>query len=87
MVKASHHEWIFVRRRSKSYPVTGLKLPGDITMQKRSFADKEVKTLLDGQGLDPDLMIARAFGEKMRREMPLREEAVKASGMQPTTAR
>lgn len=56
-------------------------------MQKRSFADKEVKTLLDGQGLDPDLMNARAFGEKMRREMPLREEAVKASGMQPTTAR
>ena len=54
---------------------------------QESLADGQVRTILDGQGLDPDPMNARAFGDKIRREMTLWEEAVKASGMQPTTAK
>ena len=52
---------------------------------QEALADKEVRTILDGQGLDADPMNARAFGDKMRREMALWEEAVKASGVQPTS--
>ena len=54
---------------------------------QEALADKEVRIILDGQGLDADPMNARAFGDKIRREMALWEEAVKASGMQPTTAK
>ena len=54
---------------------------------QEALADKDVRTILDSQGLEADPMNARAFGDKIRREMALWEEAVKASGMQPTTAK
>ena len=54
---------------------------------QEALADKEVRAILDGQGLEADPMNARAFGDKIRREMALWEEAVKASGMKPSVAR
>ena len=54
---------------------------------QEALADKDVKAVLDGQGLDPDPMNARAFGDKIRREMVLWEEAVKSAGMQPGVAK
>jgi tripartite-type tricarboxylate transporter receptor subunit TctC len=43
----------------------------------------EVKTLFDQQGVDVEPMTARAFGDKMRRDMALWEEAAKAAGVKP----
>ena len=54
---------------------------------QEALADREVKALFEVQGIDPEPMSARAYGDKMRSEMALWEEAVKASGAQPTTAR
>ena len=54
---------------------------------QEALADREIKALLENQGIEPEPMSARAFGDKMAREMPLWEEAVKASGAQPGTAR
>lgn len=48
-----------------------------------ALADKELKPLFDAQGLDMDPMSARAFGDKIKREMAMWEEAVRAAGMQP----
>ena len=49
--------------------------------------DKDVRDVLDAQGVEVDAMNARAFGDKMRREMQLWEEAVKAAGVQPAALR
>lgn len=46
-----------------------------------ALADPEMKALLQGQGIDLLPMTAREFGDKMRHEMPLWAEAVKASGV------
>lgn len=54
---------------------------------QEALAEREVKALFEVQGIDPEPMSARAYGDKMRSEMALWEEAVKASGAQPTTAR
>ena len=54
---------------------------------QEALADRDVRTTLDAQGLDMEPMSARAFGDKMRREMSLWEEAVKASGAQPAVAK
>ena len=54
---------------------------------QEALAEREVKALFEVQGIDPESMSARAYGDKMRSEMALWEEAVKASGAQPTTAR
>ena len=48
-----------------------------------ALADKEIQALMDTQGIEPETMSAREFGEKMRREMPLWEEAVRAAGITP----
>jgi tripartite-type tricarboxylate transporter receptor subunit TctC len=45
-----------------------------------ALADREVQSLMDNMGMDPEPMTAAEFGAKMRREMPLWEEAVRASG-------
>ncbi len=45
-----------------------------------ALADREVQSLMDTMGMDPEPMTAAEFGAKMRREMPLWEEAVRASG-------
>jgi tripartite-type tricarboxylate transporter receptor subunit TctC len=52
-----------------------------------ALTQPEVKTLFDQQGVDVEPMTARAFGEKMRRDMALWEEAVKASGVKPQEAK
>lgn len=50
--------------------------------------DPELKPLFDGQALDVGPpMSPRGFGDKIRREMSLWEEAVRASGMQAQVAR
>ena len=54
---------------------------------QQALADPEVKTLIDSQGVDHEPMNAKAFGEKMRRDMTLWEEAVTASGAQPLVAK
>ena len=46
---------------------------------QESLKDPALLTGLDEQGLDLDLLQGRAFGEKIRRDLPLWEEAVKAS--------
>lgn len=51
------------------------------------LADPEIKAFMDSQGVDLEPMNAKAFGEKMRREMTLWEEAVKASGASPSVAK
>ena len=45
-----------------------------------AMADRELKAMMESQGIEAEPMTARAFGEKMRREMPLWEEAVRVSG-------
>lgn len=52
-----------------------------------AMADPQIKSMLELQGMDLDPMSARAFGDKMRREMALWEEAVKAAGLQPSAAK
>ena len=47
---------------------------------QEALNDPETRKLLDAQGVDLEVINARAFGEKIRRDMPLWEEAVKASG-------
>lgn len=54
---------------------------------QQALADPEIKILMDSQGVDLEPMSAIAFGEKMRREMTLWEEAVKASGAHPSVAK
>jgi tripartite-type tricarboxylate transporter receptor subunit TctC len=59
------------------------KLHGAI---QAALNDKDLKPLLDGQGLDVEPMNPRAFGDKIKREMTMWEEAVRAAGMQPAGA-
>jgi tripartite-type tricarboxylate transporter receptor subunit TctC len=48
-----------------------------------ALEDPQVKTLFDQQGIDPEPNVdSKAFGEKIKNEMKLWEEAVKASGLQ-----
>ena len=54
---------------------------------QEALGDRDIKALFDAQGIDLESMSARAFGEKMRSEMSLWQEAVKASGAQPTSAK
>ena len=58
--------------------------PPDVLARLEAAAQESLKdpALLKGleeQGLDLDLLQGRAFGEKIRRDLPLWEEAVKAS--------
>lgn len=46
-----------------------------------ALTDREMQALMEGQGIDGDAMTAKQFGEKMKREMPLWEEAVRAAGV------
>jgi tripartite-type tricarboxylate transporter receptor subunit TctC len=46
----------------------------------RALADPETRKALDTQGVDLEVMSPEAFGEKIRRDMPLWDEAVKAAG-------
>jgi len=50
---------------------------------QQALADAETRKNLEGQGVDLEVMTSRAFGEKIRRDMPLWEEAVKAAGGPP----
>ena len=52
-----------------------------------ALADRDIQSLLANQGIDPEPMSAREFGDKMRREMPLWEEAVRAAGAGGAPAR
>jgi len=52
-----------------------------------ALADRDIQSLLANQGIDPEPMGAREFGDKMRREMPLWEEAVRAAGAGGAPAR
>ena len=45
-----------------------------------ALADRDIQALFANQGIDPEPMGAHEFGDKMRREMPLWEEAVRAAG-------
>jgi tripartite-type tricarboxylate transporter receptor subunit TctC len=54
---------------------------------QQAMADPEVRRLLDAQGVDTEAMNARAFGDKIRREMPLWEEAVKLAGLAGSASR
>jgi tripartite-type tricarboxylate transporter receptor subunit TctC len=54
---------------------------------QEALKDPETRKKLDAQGVDLEVIDARAFGEKMRRDLPLWEEAVKASGVEPSSAR
>lgn len=47
---------------------------------QEAINDPETRKMLDAQGVDLEVISARAFGEKIRRDMPLWEEAVKAAG-------
>ena len=47
---------------------------------QEALSDPETRKLLDAQGVDLEVINARTFGEKIRRDMPLWEEAVKAAG-------
>lgn len=65
-------------------------VPADVLerLEKASqtaLADPEIQTLLAAQGIEPEAMTARQFGDKMRREMPLWEEAVRAAGVATVT--
>lgn len=52
-----------------------------------ALADRDIQALFANQGIDPEPMGAREFGDKMRREMPLWEEAVRAAGAAGAPAR
>jgi tripartite-type tricarboxylate transporter receptor subunit TctC len=54
---------------------------------QQALKDPETRKQLDAQGVDLEVIDARAFGEKMRHDLPLWEEAVNASGVQPSSAR
>jgi tripartite-type tricarboxylate transporter receptor subunit TctC len=45
--------------------------------------DREFRQLMENNVVEIEAMSARAFGEKIRREMDLWEEAVKAAKLQP----
>ena len=45
-----------------------------------ALGDRDIQALFTIQGIEPEPMGAREFGDKMRREMPLWEEAVRAAG-------
>ena len=47
---------------------------------QEAINDPETRKMLDAQGVDLEVISAWAFGEKIRRDMPLWEEAVKAAG-------
>ncbi len=52
---------------------------------QEALGDPAVTTLFEAQGIDPESNGgARAFADKIRREMSLWEEAVKAAGAQPS---
>ena len=52
-----------------------------------ALADRDIQALFANQGIEPEPMGAREFGDKMRREMPLWEEAVRAAGAGGAPAR
>jgi len=50
---------------------------------QQALADAETRKALEGQGVDLNVITAKAFGDKIKGDMPLWEEAVKAAGGPP----